>query len=340
MTEFIEINQPTTDAALWDGFRDFISKPYANNPQQLSVLQKWYDDLRIRNDIRLEYARIKDQRSDRVLEAYVLNRQIIFSNDKAVLTVPYPRSTQDDSNSIHNDQLVGAWLHDFSSDKAFVELAGRQARETRDLPKDYIETSVSQLEPTLKPHLEEILDGIKGIEDPSLPGGAANTVQDGVLRFLGGDARAQSVHRDNRPTPNADDLPHVWSRQFLHPIIGAGTIYALDGNEVHAEQDPMPVVLGMPPGITYAHTAYTHGAKNAELIEGFANWGIRHGAPSDPGPRAALLKEVKHYMWEPVRNEPSPWVIAYQSPSAELEFQAQPSRPTFESSDTALHLRK
>ncbi len=306
----IENGHNTSSCAdAWDGLWKDIAEVYGDNPYLLPQLQEWHERERQRTDLRLERATITNQNTGYAIEAYIFNGQVLLSKKDAIFTVPFPRSTKDNPNAIFKDQLLVGWLNDFCYDEGFFDTCKILAKEAIENAPANVEAAITSLERELGPYPGKVLEAIQRLRtDPSLPGGKANVFPNALLRLLGKneDGKVFRAHRDNGPVQTK---AHAYARHILLPFVGPRTVYGLDGNNIYEDTAPFPVPFSMPPGVMYSHCIIGRASPEDALpIEGLSKWGIRHFAPSAPDGRAAFVTGLNG-MWEPLRDEPSPWEI-------------------------------
>lgn len=305
---------------VFNDFREYILLQYKDNPEQTSILNQWLDQFEANPHLYVEKISISNAQNDLAIHGFAVNGQIIFSKDINVLTVPYPRSSQDAAEQIYNDQLVGVWVHNFEVDQDFTASCEMRAQES--MERTCTEHRVADADDTMKPQLKRILKNIQEIgHNHNLPGGKANIVPDGAIRFHGPDNGAGCstiMHRDMGPAADPGEAHH-WTRTILHPFKGKGTFYALDGKDSPIIDDPIGASISMPLGMTYSHCAFAYDRN--QLDEDFQKWGIRHSPPLETGKegRAAFIKPIDCCLLEPITDVPSPWIINQVDINYELE---------------------
>lgn len=278
----------------WRAFEKYLCEPYKSNPERLAALQRWYNDLYARresNGLELSSCRINHALTGRRFNAFCLNKQMYFSDDAAVLTLPYPRDAND--SGIKSDQLVGIFLHDFATlEKSWRSVFHEGIEEINNSGKSFV----------IKDCPDVIFGELKAfLNSPGLPNEDANQFSAGAqLRISKDKPLADAPHHDvvvmGKESPV---LEPSWNRFVIHVLHGPGTTYFLGNNENTA--------VSVPTGTTSSHFA-AYVSEDTDL-----KCGALHEAAGDKNGRAILTP--KSITPTPITKRTSGWRIDHNTPA-------------------------
>jgi hypothetical protein len=252
----------------WRAFRDYICKPYRDNPARLPKIQNWFDDLyacRKAGKTELGYHLITDQPTGRTYNAFSLNQQMYFSQDAAVLMLPH--FSQADTAPMNASRFVGVLLADISRDDVKLAQIYEQNLPRVKNDKSDRRTQFSYLRSTTMDRLEAmaVAAGLNGLRRR----------EQETFRV----AKAQPVAGERHKDIGSPAFPwgqQDWFHGFVHTFRGTGTTYYLGANET--------IAVTLPEGFTTTHINFNM-HKNRFRPE----WGVLHNATPDAGGRAVLL---------------------------------------------------
>jgi len=222
--------------------RDISANLIQKNQERLIAFHRWYDDLYARrksDGLELTYSEITHELTGRRFNAFCLNKQMYFSDDIAVLTLPYPRDIA--TAGVPSDRLVGVILHDFEASDVNWKMTYQQGIE---------ELNISAEHAVIKAHNDIIFGELKArLVDAGLPDNERQHLSaQSNMRISKDLPLAGTPHHDILVREEKDRLLEPsWDRFIIHVLHGPETKYFLGEDQ--------NILVTVPTGTTSGHFA-------------------------------------------------------------------------------------